>query len=400
MPIYQYKALDRAGRDVAGTTEAGSLKQAAEALKRDGLYLKDIISASAGAQSGARSGARVTREELAAVTRQLATLLSAGTTLFEALTLLSSDEKSASSPILYNIKEAISSGTTLAKALEAHPKIFPEMYVRTVEAGEASGTLDAALRRLADYLEARSRILSRIRSALMYPALMVAVGAAVLFFLFLFVLPKITSIFKDTKQALPFITTVLLFLVAIVRGYWFVIIGVGAASFYAVKRALGTASGKAFFDSTLLKLPIVGSLLMKHYCATFSTTLGNLLSSGVPVLNALDMTRRVMNQAVFDTALTKAVRDVTEGMALSVSLKSSGIFPSVLIHMIATGERSGQLDSLLLKAAEAYENEFETAIARAMSLLEPALILVMGVVVAFIVLSILLPIFELNQIVK
>ncbi len=400
MPIFQYRAYTAAGKEVSGDIEAPSLREATERLRNESLYPKTLSPQAARAKWFA-GRERVSLNELAAATRQLSTLIGSGSALFDALAALAAEEENATlAKMLVHVKESISGGSSLSKALEAHPAIFPEMYIRTVEAGEASGTLDRVLARLADYLESSARVRDQVRTALLYPAIMTVVGTGVLFFLFLFVLPKITGIFEDTKQALPFITVVLLTIVRILRGYWPVVIMAAAGLFWGMKRYLKTPKGRAASDEFLLSAPLIGKLFTRFYIAGFARTLGSLLESGVPILSALEMTRRVLNQSVFEKALTTAIKDVTEGRALSASLKSSGIFPGVLIHLVTTGEKSGELPGLLLKAAASYEREFESSLQRTLTLLEPVLILVMGVVVGFIVLAILLPIFELNQVIR
>lgn len=401
MPRYQYRAYDASGKDTAGTIDAVSSKDAVVRLKQDGLYPRELEALGGGKGPGIMGGARVPAMALATMTRQLSTLLAAGTPIYDALRLLSSVEESAAlSRVIIRIGDDISGGASLTRAMEAHPSVFPQIYVRTVEAGEASGSLDTVLLRLAEHMEARSRLREKVSTALMYPALMTAVGAFVLVFLFVFVLPKITRIFEDTRQALPLSTTALLFLINALRGYWYLFIIFFAAVYFGARRFMKRPGGRAFVDRALLGAPLAGKLIVKFHMASFSRTLGSLLGSGVPMLQALDMTRRVVRHSVYEEALGKTIMEVTEGASLSGSMRGSGVFPGFLTHMIATGERSGELDSLLIRAADAYEKDFETAVARALALLEPALILAMGAVVAFIVISVLLPIFELNQVIR
>ena len=404
MPIFQYKAYNAAGKEVSGEVEAASSKDAFQILKKDGLYPKRLSSP---AEKSARLGFfkllrhKVSLTELAVTTSQFSTLLCSGAALYDALSILIDEEENRIlKAVIIGVKERIAEGSSLCAAMEDHPDIFPELYRRMIEAGEASGTLDKVLARLAEYLEARARIQSQVRTVMIYPALMTVVGIGVLSFLFVFVIPKITGIFEDTKQALPLSTVILLGIVDLFRSYWpIILIGIGSG-IWGVKEFVKRPKGKAFKDRALLRLPLVGELFTKFYIANFARTLGCLLENGVPILKAMDMCKRVLGHAVFEGILTKAAADVTEGASLSESLKGAQVIPGLLNHMIAIGERSGRLDSLLLTTARAYEKEFETAVARALSLLEPLLILTMGLVVGFIVLSILLPIFELNQIVK
>ena len=267
-----------------------------------------------------------------------------------------------------------------------------------VEAGEESGRLDTVLIRLADYLEAMAAVRSRIITAFIYPALMTIVGCGVLAFLLLFVMPKITVIFEDREQALPFITVILLNITYLLKTLWPVLIILLVASLVAMRRFIRTKRGKAIKDRVLLRLPVMGKLLSTFYSATLAGTLGSLLESGVPLLKALDMTKKVMYQDVYGGVLTNSIKEVTEGGSLSKSFADT-VVPGLLVNMTAIGERSGKLGELLLKAGDAYNKNFEIAVSRMLALVEPVLILVMGFIVGFIVLAILLPIFELNQLV-
>lgn len=400
MPIFQYSAYNAAGKEVSGNIEAITLKEAAERLKRDGLHPKEL------SEDSIKKGLSLRRKtvslrELAGATRQLSTLLTSGTQLRDALSLLiNEEENSVLKKAIISIKEDISGGSPLSKAFFAHSDIFPEMYIRSVEAGEAGGTLDNVLERLAEYLETRARIYERVKTAMLYPFIMIIVGIVVLSFLFIYVIPKITNIFEDTRHGLPLITTILLFIVNIFRGYWPLILIGMIGSGWGIKMFLKMPRGKRIRDIALLRLPYIGKLSIKFYIASFARTLGGLLSNGVPILKAIDMTKKVLNHSLFEGALDKAIKDVTEGGPLSISLKQSGLFPAILTHMIATGERSGKLDTLLIRAAQSYERDLEESVERFITLLEPLLILTMGVIVGFIVIAILLPIFELNQVIR
>lgn len=399
MPIFQYKAYNNTGKEVAGEVEAASNKDAFQILKRDGLYTKEL--------SSLKSERfvffnplyrRVSLAKLAITTAQLSTLLASGATLYDALSILIDEEENrALRDVIIRVKERIAEGSSLCVAMDDYPEIFPEIYRRMIEAGEASGTLDKVLARLAEYLETRVGVQRQVRTALLYPALMTIVGFGVLSFLFVFVIPKITGIFEDTKQALPLITVILLRIVDVFRNYWPLMLIFMGGGIWGARRFIARPAGKAFLDRALLRLPWIGGILTKFYIASLAGTLGSLMQSGVPILKALDLSKKALAHSVFDGVLSKAVTDITEGAPLSESLKDSNIMPGLLTHMIAIGERSGKLEDLLLRVAGTYEKDFETAVSRAMSLLEPLLILTMGFVVGFIVLAILLPIFELNQ---
>ena len=436
MPIFKYKAYDNEGKEVKGEIDAPTKGEATGNLKHRGLYPREITEKGRHRTGGAGSSVAGTTEarggrppllnlaevglfsrrqvsliNLAVFTRQLSTLLSSGATLHESLGLLTGEEENKElKSAIVRIKERIGEGGTLAGAMANEGSTFPELYISMVEAGEGSGTLDSVLMRLADYLEAKAKIQNEVSTALAYPVLMTLVGAGVLTFLFIYVLPKIVGIFEDSGRALPLITTVLLGIMEVLRGYWPLIIIVILALSFGIKRYHSTKRGKGRIDSMLTSTPVLGNMLRKFYTATFARTLGSLIESGVPILKAIEHTRGVVNNTSYKATLDKAVVDITEGHSLSDSLKSSakggsgdgvattaGTVPGLLIHMIAIGERSGNLDKQLLKAAGSYEGEFKAALTRTLSLLEPLLILAMGLIVGFIVLAILLPIFELTQ---
>ncbi|HEY4707579.1 MAG TPA: type II secretion system F family protein [Thermodesulfobacteriota bacterium] len=398
MPNFSYRAYDRAGSQVAGTINAAGVKEAVQELKNTGLYPTSVNES--GAKGSAAKG-RVKADVLAAFTRQLATLLASGTSLTEALSVLSENAGNPRlSSIVLSLKESIAGGSSFAKALEAHGNVFTPMYRGLVVAAEASGSLESVLPRLADYLEKRAKISSEVRAALTYPALMTFVGVSVLGFLFVFVIPRITRIFEETGAALPFITVVLLWTADLIGGYWHAAIALFGGLGWLAWRKAGTPKGIRLIDNLLLKLPWFGPIVMSFYVASFSRTLGSLLKGGVQFLKALEITAEAVGNNNFREMIGAAVKDCTGGSALSASLKASGLLPPVVVHMIGVGERSGSLDEMLLKTAEAYDAEFENGVKKSLTLLEPVLILVMGVVVGFIVLAMLLPIFELNQVIR
>ncbi|MBI1911415.1 MAG: type II secretion system inner membrane protein GspF [Deltaproteobacteria bacterium] len=401
MPTFRYKAYDSIGKTIAGSLEASGLKDAAQQIKNTGLFPAEIkeTEGAKGKQFGLKKG--ITAQMLALTTRQLATLLSTGTNLSEALTVLcenTSNEKLKA--VLQKVRETVVEGSSFARALEAHPTVFSPFYRGLVTAGEASGSLDKVLPRLADYLEARAKILNDVKAALTYPILMSLVGIGVLSFLFIFVIPKITRMFEETQNALPLITQVLIWFTDMMRSYWPVFIILTAAGVWLGFRYIKTEKGKSLKDKWLLKIPWFGSLVLDFYISNFARTLGSLLKGGVQVLKALEITKDVLNNSVFDAILDNACNDCTGGSSLSTSLKKHKTIPAIVVHMISVGEKGGNLDEMLLKTADVYENQFETGVKKTLNLLEPLMILAMGLVVGFIVLSILLPIFQLNQIIR
>lgn len=400
MPTFCYKAYNKGGGQVAGTIEAAGPKEAAQSLKNTGLYPTEIKEAR---KEGAALifGSRVSPAELAGASRQLATLITSGTSISESLLVLADNtENAALRAIFLETRESVLGGSSLSKALEKNPGVFPPLFRGLVQAAEASGALEQVLPRLADYLEKRARIRSEVRAALTYPALMTVVGASVLAFLFIFVIPKISRIFEETGARLPYITLVLLWITSVVRSYWPLILGASGGAFWFLRRRARSGRGREIRDSLLLRLPWFGPIVVSFHMANFTRTLGTLLKGGVQMLQALEICRDALDNTVFDRILAGAIKDCTEGSSLSASLRKHPVMPPLVAHMIGVGEKSGNLDEMLLKTADAYDGAFEDGVKRSMSLLEPVLILAMGLVVGFIVLAMLLPIFELNQTIR
>jgi general secretion pathway protein F len=398
MSIFNYNAYDASGRRVNGSLDAIGVRDAVQRLKKDGLYPLKI--AEAGMEKGI--GKKVSSHEIALTTRQLASLLSSGATLSDALGVLSKEEKNKRlKTVLFHIRDEISEGNSLSNALSGYPDIFSGIYTGMVAAGEAGGSLDIVLQRLSDYLEVRHRVVSDVQSALTYPIFMSIVGIGVLLFLFVFVIPKITAIFEGTKNPLPSITVILLWITNFIRYYWYLLIAGGIGGTWGIRFFIKRPSGKAAMDRLLLKIPYVGSLMLHFYIVTLTGTLGSLLNGGIPMIKALKMTKGVLNHTVFNEVIDRAIADVISGTSLSASIKKNeDVMPPVVCHIITVGEKGGNLSDMLLKVSETYRQEFESGIKRGLSLLEPVMILIMGMVVGFIVIAILLPIFELNQIIR
>jgi general secretion pathway protein F len=408
MPIYAYTGLTAQGRAVTGVIDADSPKGARLLLRRTGIFptaLSEERATPTASPVSPESGVtrlfeRVPARELALFTRQLATLTKAGLPLIEGLnTLIEQMEHAALQRVLSHVRQQVREGRALADALQAHPRAFSSIYVNMVRAGEESGTLDTVLARLADYSEDQARLLRTVQSALTYPLLMVVVASAILLFLLAYVVPQVTRIFSETGQKLPVATRLLIGLSSTLADYWWLFLVIGASGMLIGARLLRTATGREWYDRSLLRLPWVGRLLQRLSVARVARTLGTLLASGVPLLSALGIVSHLVSNTLLRRALEEARASVQEGESLATPLKRCGLFPAMFIQMIIVGERSGELEELLSRAAEAYDEEVATALARLTSLLEPLTILVMGGVVLFIVLAILLPIFELNQLV-
>jgi general secretion pathway protein F len=391
MPIFQYRGYRSDGSEVTGTLEANSYKDAVLRLKDSGLYPKTVQETFY--KKRFTFFRRSDPSLLPLTTRQLSTLLSSGVPLMDALSSIAEEHKGYWQNMLVNIKERIAGGSSLSKALEGYEKTFPEFYVNMVAAGEASGTLDIVLKRLSDFLESQANLKSRVSMAMIYPSIMICIGFIVLSFLFTFVIPKITNIFKDTESALPFITVVLITISNIFHNYWWLLLIILFGGLFGLKKL--REKNRLFLDRLMLRLP--GDILQTLYLTRFTRTLSSLLEGGLPVLRALELAAKSIGNTVLEKQVRDAENSVAEGARLSASLEG---FPPVLLQLIATGERSGRLVEVLKIAADSYEDEFSRKVQKALSFLEPAMILIMGLIVGFIVLAVLLPIFQLNQLIK
>jgi len=391
MPIFQYKGYRPDGSEVAGTIEAASQKDAALRLKESGLYPRNVAGV-----SEKRRFSLFNRHDatlLPSVTRQLSTLISSGVPLLEALKSLSDEQKGFWKTMLVDIRERIAGGSGLSKALEEYPKIFPEFYINMVAAGEASGNLDNILTRIADFLEAQDSLKSKVRTSMVYPVFMICISFIVLSFLFAFVMPKITRIYKDTQSALPFLTVALIWVSEIFQRYWWLLMGLLLGGLYFLREL--REKKRVFLDRMVLRIP--GNILQSLYFGRFARTLGFLLEGGLPMLSSLELSAKSIGNKVIEMNVLESGKRVSEGARLSASLDG---FPPVLLQLISTGERSGQLAEVLKNAARSYEEEFSRRVDKALSLLEPVMILCMGFLVGLIVLAVLLPIFQLNQLIK
>ncbi len=409
MPVYAYRGFNAAGRAVGGIVDADSPKGARQKLRREGVFPTELVEqerrspateASAGWQLS-RYFERIRPEELALLTRQLATLVAARIPVVEALSaLVEQTENARTKRVLSQVREQVTEGASLADALKAHPRVFSDLYVNMVRAGEASGALDVVLLRLADYTESYAQLRNKVRSALTYPTLMAVTGTAILLFLLSYVVPKITKIFAENQATLPLMTRVLLAVSGFAQDYWWLVVGALIGAVVSIQMSRRTPAGQLRFDRAVLKIPYFGNLIRKVALARFCRTLATLLTSGINLLVALEIVKHVVNNTLLSQAIEEARNCIREGQSIAPPLKRSGLFPPMLVHMIAIGERSGQLETMLTKAADAYDNEVSTAVAAITSVLEPLMILFGGAVVLFIVLAILLPIFEMNQLVR
>ncbi len=403
MPTFRYSAYNASGGQVTGSIEAENVRDARARLKKDGLYPRMLT---ANDDTNLRGAAKLFRHgvrlpEIALMTRRLATLAGSSVPIFEAITTLYEQEQPGElKKVLGRVRERLAEGAGLAKAMAGEPDVFSESYTSMVAAGEASGALETILDRLADFLEDQEEVRSRIITSLAYPVLMVIVGTGVMMFLLAFVVPKIVVIFEQNKAALPLITILLIKASNLVRHGWWALLTLGAIAVYMYKRAMRRETFRLRMDTMLLRLPLAGQLVSKLILTRFAKVLGLLLESGVPIIKALEITGEVAVNRKYKEFFRNAREELVEGGSLSASLRSCPLFPPLLVHMVAVGERGGRLEAMLMKAGNAYEKEFNSSIARFMALLEPLLVLAMGLAVGFVVLAVLLPIFQMNQLIK
>jgi len=407
MPVYEYTALNPGGKKIKGTLEADSIRTARQKLRVQNIFptdIKESLKASTEKTKDVKkffASDKVSLKQLTLATRLLATLSNAGLPLVSALLALSEQVDSpALKRVVVVIKERVEQGSSLAKALGVYPKVFPRLYINMVASGEASGALDTALENLADYYEAQLELRRKVSNALFYPILMFFFCIIVVIALVTFVVPNIVEIFVKQKVALPLPTRIVIFISDMVIGYWWLMLaGVIIAVFYT-KQRYSTPSGKAWFDNLFLKLPIYGSIYRKVSTARVATTLATLLNGGVEVLAALEIVKNIIGNTHMKKALEDAREGVKEGRSLAKELSKSGYFPNLLSQMVAIGEKSGRLEGMLNKAGKTFSGEANSAIAGLTTLLEPMMIIFLGVIVFMIVISVLLPMVELMQIVQ
>ncbi len=399
MALYEYSAFDAQGREQRGVVEALSQNAASRKLRDQGLFPTSLATARNAVGSAQRTFFRqVSAIQLGVATRQLATMLTAGMPLDEALEMVAEQQvKGSFGSVLIRVRDDILQGSALYTALQVHPKIFPPLYTNMIRVGEESGTLDKVLLQLAEFTDEQARFNSQFKAALTYPLLMFFVGTGVLLFLMTFVVPKITRMLEDLEQALPLPTQLLMSFSHFLATYWWLLLLFGIAIIWFARRVSLTARGRFWFDQKKYRLPLFGPLALQNATARFARTTATLLHSGVPLLTSLEIVQNLLGNNYLQRALEVVREKVTEGAGLSEPLRDAGVFPAMLPQMAAVGERSGELEGMLFKVAEIYEHQVQTRLNSLMSLLEPLMILLMGTVVGFIVLAILLPIFQASQ---
>ncbi len=401
MPVFLYKAADQRGRTLDGVMEAPDAKAVVERLHREEYFPIEVVP-----QVERRpiwlvlGGRRVKQQELLAFTQQFATLLEAGLSLDRALSVL--EELSATprlKTVVGDLLRSVRGGGSLSEALaKHHPRPFSRLYINMVRAGEKGGVLEVTLRRLAEFLEAAQEFRGAIVSALVYPILLTTVSGAAVIFLLTFVIPRFATIFADLGQAIPLPTQVLLTVSRLFAGYWWVLGLLALAGVLGARVILATREGRLAWDRACLRMPLVGAVVLKLEVARFARTLGTLLRSGVPMLAALEVVREVLGNQLLVRAMEQLREGVKRGAGLSAPMGQSRVFPPLALHMVRVGEETGRLEEMLLKVAETFETDVRSAVRRLIGLLEPSIILIMGLVVGFIVVAMLMAIFSINEI--
>lgn len=408
MPVFEYVGINQQRKKAAGIIEAESDRAARMKLRKMGVY-PQVLTLEGGTKSRISFNTRVDLskwtqrikvQDVAVMTRQLATLVNAGIPLVDSLTaLVDQVENVKLRKILTQVREKVTEGLKLSDAMRAHPKVFGDLYVNMVNAGENSGTLDIVLVRLADFTEGQARLKSKVIGAMIYPTIMSIVGVALMIMLVVFVVPKITQIFEDVEATLPLPTRVLIGVSDALTTGWVILLLliVIPLILYGIKRWMKTPKGREFYDRRMLKAPLFGKLNRMIAISRFSRTLSTLLSSGVPLLTAMDIVKNIVTNTIIRRVVEETRASVQEGASVSDPLKRSGEFPPIVTHMIAIGEKTGDLEKMLERVADSYDTQVDNTVSTMTTLLEPIMILVMAGVVSFIVMSILLPILQLNQ---
>jgi general secretion pathway protein F len=403
MPVFEYRGQTRDGRSVKGNVDAENVKNARLKLKKDGIFITDLRNRQSSVAKG-KTNKRGTNksvgvEDLSVMTRQLATLIKSNIPLVEALNAVSEQvENPTLKQTMSEIRDMVNEGSTLHKSLEKYPRIFDNIFVSMVEAGETSGTLDVILLRLAEFTESQNELASKVKSAMIYPVLMFVFTLGVLMTLFVYVIPQITEIFEQAELKLPWYSQVVIDFSGFLVNYWLIIMGFIALSIFLFFNWKRTPGGSAQWDAILLKLPVAGKFSRMIAVSRFTRTLSTLLAGGVPMLSAMDIVRNVVNNAVLAKAITEARDNISEGESIAGPLKRSEQFPPLVIHMIAIGEKTGDLEKMLSQVSDSYDFQVRTGVQGITALLEPVMIIMMGTVIGAIVFSIIVPMIEMTNI--
>jgi type IV pilus assembly protein PilC len=402
MSTYVFKAMDLAGLRAQGEVEADSKQLVSEQLKARGLIVLDIADKHASREINLDFLKRVKLGDIAVMTRQLATMISSGMTILRALYVLEDQtESELLAAALVAVRKDVEAGLPLSDAFERHPKYFNPLYVAMTRAGEAGGVLEISLLRVADQLEKEDSLRRQVRSAMAYPAVVIGFALIVLLALVAFLVPVFVGVFKKFGGELPTITKFTVGISHVVTGYWYLMILGTVASIYGLRRWKRSDAGRAQWDRIRLRIPMkIGDIVQKIALARWSRTLSTLVSAGVPLLQALEITGKTAGNVVIDEAMTRVIESVKSGGTIAAPLREIPVFPAMVSHMVGVGEETGALDTMLTKVAEFYEDRVASAVKSLTSILEPVMIVVVGGLVGFIVIAMYLPLFKVYDSIK
>lgn len=405
MPIFEYKGLNKLGKNVKGIIDAENLRVARQKLKRDGIYVKTLTDKSKAQKkkksASAVSGGKASIDDISNLTRQLSSLVRANIPLVDCLGAVSDQmENPFLKEVLADCRNQVNEGSTLEKAMSKYPKVFDTIFISMVGAGEMSGSLDVILLRLAEFSEARSELKSRVQSAMMYPIITILLMLAILMAMFVYVLPTITTILIDQGVEIPWYTELIMDMSGFMVNYWLlIIIGLIVTTFIFL-RWKSSPAGRPVWDAMLLKFPVVGKLARMIAVSRFTRTLSTLLSGGVPMLNAMDIVRTVVDNEVLAKAIDEARDNIREGESIAGPLKRSEQFPPIVIHMVSIGEKTGELEKMLNQVADTYDFQVKNQVDGLTSLLTPIMLILMGGVIGFIVIAVLVPMMDMMNAVQ
>jgi general secretion pathway protein F len=419
MAIFQYKGINAKGKPVEGLEDADNARVLQSALRRQGIFITEYKEKAGGA-SGDKATVqavekktasrdvqlkglfqRVKPTEVSEITRQMATLLRAGVPVVESLAAIGDQlENPKLKEVISQVRQDVKEGMSLSGACQKHPKIFTDLYANMVRAGESSGALEVVFERLAEFTEAQVRLRGKVSGALAYPVIMMVLGAGMMSLMMVFVIPKMTEMFTDMGAELPMMTKIMVGISEAMRDFWWLMILALFGLRHLFRRWTNTEQGRARWDGFKLRAPVFGKLVRLIAVSRFARTLGTLMGSGVPLLSALGIVKNVVNNAVLAKVIEGARDEIREGASISEPLERSGEFPPMMVHMIRIGEKTGEVEGMLNNTANAYDQQVEARISTLTSVLEPLMIVVMGVVVALLMFSILMPMMQMNELVQ
>jgi type IV pilus assembly protein PilC len=395
MPNYSWKGRTRGGRVQEGVLVADS-KDAAIATLRKQQIIVTAVTEKGKEFALPKLGGRISSKEIAIFTRQFSVMIDAGLPLVQCLEILGAQQENKTfQKILFQVRQDVESGSTLADALRKHPKAFDDLYSNMVAAGEVGGILDTILQRLAQYIEKVVKLRSAVRSAMVYPSAVIAIAVIVVWVILWKVIPTFATLFEGLGASLPLPTRITIGLSRFIGSFWWLMIAAVGLGAFLIQRYHKTHDGRRVIDGLMLRVPVLGSVLRKIAVARFCRTLGTLVSSGVPILEGLEITARTSGNAVVEDAIMATRRSVEEGKTIAEPLKDTDVFPPMVVQMVAVGEQTGALETMLNKIADFYEDEVDEATANLLALLEPIMIVFLGVVIGGIVISMYLPMFDL-----